>query len=82
VSVSGAPIASTVGEPWWVTRATDIRTECGMSDCSKLSVQVGRARAAYALSTSNCFSAAGSDGHFERCICMLQRRDVRTALPF
>ena len=37
-------------------------------------------RAAYALATSNCFSASGSDGHFEWCAQMLERDDVREAL--
>lgn len=37
-------------------------------------------RAAYALVTSNCFSASGGDGHFEWCAQMLERRDVRAAL--
>ena len=37
-------------------------------------------RAAYALVTSNCFSASGSDGHFEWCMRMLERSDVRDAL--
>lgn len=37
-------------------------------------------RAAYALVTGNCFSASGSDGHFEWCMRMLERPDVRDAL--
>jgi hypothetical protein len=37
-------------------------------------------RAAYALATSNCFSASGSDGHFAWCTAMLNRHDVREAL--
>jgi aminoglycoside phosphotransferase (APT) family kinase protein len=37
-------------------------------------------RAAYALVTSNCFSAAGTDGHFAWCVEMLQREDIRLAL--
>jgi Ser/Thr protein kinase RdoA (MazF antagonist) len=37
-------------------------------------------RAAYALTTSNCFSASGSDGHFDWCVRMLERPDVRAAL--
>ncbi|GAA2144744.1 hypothetical protein GCM10009844_18680 [Nocardioides koreensis] len=37
-------------------------------------------RAAYALTTSNCFSASGSDGHFEWCARMLERPAVRVAL--
>ncbi|MDN5853056.1 MAG: phosphotransferase [Actinomycetia bacterium] len=37
-------------------------------------------RAAYALVTSNCFSASGTDGHFEWCATMLQRSDVRAAI--
>ena len=37
-------------------------------------------RAAYALTTSNCFSASGSDGHFEWCMRMLERPAVRDAL--
>lgn len=37
-------------------------------------------RAAYALTTSNCFSASGSDGHFEWCARMVERPDVRAAL--
>lgn len=36
--------------------------------------------AAYALTTSNCFSASGQDGHFEWCSRMLERPDVRDAL--
>lgn len=37
-------------------------------------------RAAYALTTGNCFSASGSDGHFDWCVRMLERPDVRAAL--
>lgn len=37
-------------------------------------------RAAYALTTSNCFSASGSDGHFEWCLRMLERPQVHEAL--
>ena len=37
-------------------------------------------RAAYALVTSNCFSASGSDGHFAWCVRMLQRPQVLDAL--
>ena len=37
-------------------------------------------RAAYALVTSNCFSVSGSDGHFDWCVRMLERDDVRAAL--
>ena len=37
-------------------------------------------RAAYALTTSNCFSASGSDGHFEWCMRMLERPAIRDAL--
>lgn len=37
-------------------------------------------RAAYALTTSNCFSASGGDGHFDWCVRMLERPDVRAAL--
>ena len=37
-------------------------------------------RAAYALATSNCFSASGSDGHFEWCMRMLERPQVREAV--
>jgi aminoglycoside phosphotransferase (APT) family kinase protein len=37
-------------------------------------------RAAYALITSNCFSAAGDDGHFAWCVELLQRKDIRLAL--
>jgi aminoglycoside phosphotransferase (APT) family kinase protein len=37
-------------------------------------------RAAYALTTSNCFSVSGTDGHFNWCVHMLRRSDVREAL--
>ena len=37
-------------------------------------------RAAYALATATCFSASGSDGHFDWCIAMLSRPVVRTAV--
>jgi aminoglycoside phosphotransferase (APT) family kinase protein len=37
-------------------------------------------RAAFALITSNCFSVSGSDGHFEWCMRMLERPQVRDAL--
>ncbi len=37
-------------------------------------------RAAYALITANCFSASGSDGHFEWCARLLERPSVRNAL--
>ncbi|MDP9319455.1 MAG: phosphotransferase [Actinomycetota bacterium] len=37
-------------------------------------------RAAYALITSNCFSASSSDGHFEWCMRMLERPQVHEAL--
>lgn len=37
-------------------------------------------RAAYALVTSNCYSADGSDGHFAWCARMLNRPRVRDAL--
>jgi aminoglycoside phosphotransferase (APT) family kinase protein len=38
-------------------------------------------RAAYALATSNCFSASGSDGHFDWCVRMVQRPAILDALP-
>ena len=37
-------------------------------------------RAAYALVTANCFSPSGSDGHFDWCIRMLRRDEVRDVL--
>ncbi len=37
-------------------------------------------RSAYALVTSNCFSPAGTDGHFEWCLRMLARPQLREAL--
>lgn len=37
-------------------------------------------RAAYALTTSNCFSSAGTDGHFEWCLRVLERPQVREVL--
>lgn len=37
-------------------------------------------RAAYALVTANCFSASGSDGHFDWCVRMLHREEVRDVL--
>ncbi len=37
-------------------------------------------RAAYALTTSNCFSEAGTDGHFAWCADLLLRPDIRAAL--
>jgi aminoglycoside phosphotransferase (APT) family kinase protein len=37
-------------------------------------------RAAYALTTSNCFSPSGSDGHFAWCAAMLLRSEIREAL--
>ncbi|MBF4163750.1 phosphotransferase family protein [Nocardioides acrostichi] len=37
-------------------------------------------RAAYALATSNCYSASGSDGHFEWCARMLERSDIKDAI--
>ncbi|QNN54277.1 phosphotransferase [Nocardioides mesophilus] len=37
-------------------------------------------RAGYALATSTCYSASGSDGHFAWCLRMLERPDVRAAL--
>lgn len=37
-------------------------------------------RAAYALTTSNCYSASGSDGHFEWCARVLERSDVKDAI--
>ena len=37
-------------------------------------------RAAYALTTSNCFSAAGTDGHFDWCLRVLARPQVREVL--
>lgn len=37
-------------------------------------------RAAYALITANCFSASGSDGHFDWCVRMLERPEVREVL--
>ncbi len=37
-------------------------------------------RAAYALVTSNCFSASGSDGHFAWCAALLNRPVVRRSL--
>jgi len=36
-------------------------------------------RAAYALATSNCYSASGSDGHFDWCARLLERPDIRAA---
>lgn len=37
-------------------------------------------RSAYALATSNCFSPSGSDGHFEWCLTMLARPQLREAI--
>ncbi|MDQ4051689.1 MAG: phosphotransferase [Actinomycetota bacterium] len=37
-------------------------------------------RAAYAVLTANCFSDAGSDGHFEWCLRILRRPEVRDVL--
>lgn len=37
-------------------------------------------RAAYALVTSNVYSASGGDGHFAWCVAMLGRPDVRDAV--
>lgn len=37
-------------------------------------------RAAYALVTSNAYSASGSDGHFTWCVDLLGRADVREAI--
>lgn len=37
-------------------------------------------RAAYALITANCFSASGRDGHFDWCIRMLERPEIRDLL--
>jgi aminoglycoside phosphotransferase (APT) family kinase protein len=37
-------------------------------------------RAAYALVTSNCFSASGSDGHFAWCAALLNRPVVRRSV--
>jgi len=42
--------------------------------------RIGTYRAAYALATANCFSASGSDGHFEWCAHLLERPSVRDAL--
>ena len=41
---------------------------------------LGLYRAAYALATSNVFSPDGRDGHFEWCMRMLERADVRMAI--
>lgn len=41
---------------------------------------LGLYRAAYALVTSNCFTASGSDGHFAWCTAMLERTDVRESI--
>jgi aminoglycoside phosphotransferase (APT) family kinase protein len=38
-------------------------------------------RAAYALTTACCFGTDLSDGHFAWCMAMLNRADVRDALP-
>lgn len=37
-------------------------------------------RALYAIMTSNAYAEDGSDGHFEWCVAMLNRDDVRVAL--
>lgn len=37
-------------------------------------------RAAYGLLTSNAYSPDGSDGHFQWCVSMLRRDDVRSSL--
>lgn len=37
-------------------------------------------RAVYSLLTSNAYSADGTDGHFQWCVSMLKRDDVRLAL--
>ncbi len=37
-------------------------------------------RSAYALASSNCFSPSGTDGHFEWCLSMLARPQLREAL--
>lgn len=37
-------------------------------------------RAAYAFITANCFSPSGSDGHFNWCVHMLRRPEVREVL--
>jgi aminoglycoside phosphotransferase (APT) family kinase protein len=42
--------------------------------------RLGIYRAAYALATATAFSPDGTDGHFEWCVGMLQRDDVRGAI--
>ena len=37
-------------------------------------------QAAYAMATSNAFTADGSDGHFSWCIAQLRRADIGEAL--
>lgn len=37
-------------------------------------------RAVYSLITSNAYSATGEDGHFQWCVSMLKREDVRASI--
>jgi hypothetical protein len=37
-------------------------------------------RAVYSLLSSNAYSESGSNGHFEWCLSMLRREDIRGAL--
>lgn len=50
---------------------------------ARLQVEPRRAavhRAAYAISTATCYSPTGEDGHFDWCVAMLRRPDVRPLL--
>ena len=58
------------------TRLEDAITERFGYELERLDIY----RAAYALITADSFSPSGSDGHFDWCRRMLQRRGVRVAL--
>jgi len=64
-------------------RAAETETILDEAVADRFGYEPGRVaayRAAYALVTSNCFSASGSDGHFEWCMRILECPEVHEAL--
>ncbi len=95
VAVLDFGFMSTVGDPAFDAAITasvyDMYGPRAMQNEATLDIAIGQLfgyaanrlavyRAAYALTTSNCFSASGQDGHFDWCLRMLERPDIRDAI--
>lgn len=95
VAVLDFGFMSTIGDPAFDAAITasvyDMYGPRAMRNEATLDIAIGQLfgyaanrlavyRAAYALTTSNCFSASGQDGLFDWCLRMPERPDIRDAI--